>query len=248
MSSMAVIRTLLLLVALCGIARADDMVVRAEYDRLSGELRQLVARSVWTGVERKFQALEVLDYPLTADDYWHGALAARELGNVYNAYLRLKKAAHLSSEREIVDWLWNLDNHYGIVDLISTGRRGTELSCAKMPFDPNQRKAVEAAIMAVQNTGNFSGMLPAGGYKFVGHEFKVEPGVSIRVELSPKQRKQGLVEPVIIFRENPGAVTIERPVPATVPDAASSESDAGIQEPQTTQETGSETPEAAQEE
>jgi len=208
-------------------------------------MKQLGARSVWSGVERKFQALEALNHPLSAEDYWQGALAARELGNVYGAYLRLKKAAQLSSEREVVDWLVNLDNHYGVVDLISTGRRSAQLVCTKMPFDPNQRKAIEAAISQVDATGSFSGMLPAGDYTFVGQDFKVEPGVSIRIELSPKQRKQGLVDPVIIFRDSPGAVTIEGPgrdssETTTAPEAS--------QVPEQSEETGTTAPQAPQEE
>ena len=74
-----------------------------------------------------------------------------------------------------------------------------------MPLDPNRRVAVQAAIETCANEGKFNGLLPKGEYEFVGQSFKVDPGVTVRVEVSPKMRRQGLVEPTIIYRELPTA-------------------------------------------
>ena len=35
----------------------------------------------------------------------------------------------------------------------------------------------------------FNGLLPKGEYSFIQHPFTVEPGVDIKLEISPKQRR-----------------------------------------------------------
>jgi hypothetical protein len=78
-----------------------------------------------------------------------------------------------------------------------------------MPFDVNQRKAVEVATFTVGDDGSFIGLIPKGNYVFAGQPFSVEPGVSVRIEVSPRVRRQGLIDPVIIYRDTPGGVTEE---------------------------------------
>ena len=63
--------------------------------------------------------------------------------------------------------------------------RSTTFEAGVMPFDPDQRKAVEAAIKSVADDGMFVGMLPVGEFTFSGQAFKVEPGLSVRIEVSP---------------------------------------------------------------
>jgi hypothetical protein len=193
--------------ALLGSGRAAaDEVNDAEHDRIADEMEKLAQRQIWSGVERKYEDLVKLNCKLTEEDYLHGAYAARELGDVMAAYARLKAAAKINGTKEIVDWLWDIDNNYGQVELVSVPARSAVLDGGELPFDPNKRKAVEAAIKSSKIDGIFVGMLPKGEYSFAGQRFTVEPGISVRIEVSPKMRRQGLIDPVIVYREMPGSV------------------------------------------
>lgn len=196
--------------AAAGATTADE----AEHARLSDEIEKLAKRQVWTGVERKFRDLERLDTEPTLEDLVYGATAARELGDVKHCYERLKAAARLGATKEIVDWLWDIDNNYGSVELLTVPNRSAELLVDEMPFDPNQRKAVEAAQESVRRDGIFVGMLPKGDYSFATQRFTVEPGVSVRIEVSPRVRRQGVIDPVIIYRDEYGNPTTVNPASA----------------------------------
>ena len=182
----------------------------AEADRLSGEIRTLSARQVWAGVERKYGQAMKLGVPLSGEVHLVAAYAARERGNLLDVYERLTRAAARSPSKEVVDWLWDLDHNYGRVQL-NAGRKGTaDLSAAQMPLDPNRRQAVTAAVKVCKSSGEFEGLLPRGDYLFGGQTFRVEPGISVRVEISPKARRQGLEAPTIVYRELPTAVGQEK--------------------------------------
>jgi hypothetical protein len=177
----------------------------AERDRISDELRKLSKRGVWSGAERKYGQLMKLGLPVSADDHLTAAYAARESGELNEVYERLQAAAAVEGTQEIVDWLYDIDHNYGRVTLIADGKRSAVLSARDMPLDPNQRKAVEAAIEICRSKGTFVGLLPRGHYEFATQAFRVEPGVGVRVEVSPKMRRKGLIEPVILYRELPSA-------------------------------------------
>jgi hypothetical protein len=187
-------------------ALAGDDVAEAEHNRVADEMERLAERKIWAGVERKFTELEGLDASMTLDDLLIGAHAARELGNVASASMRLKDAAQIKATKEVVDWLWDIDNNYGHVDLVAVPARSAELLVVTMPFDPNQRRAVDAAVKRSKQDGAFRGLLPSGGYSFAGQKFEVVPGISVKIEVSPRMRRQGLIDPVIIVRDSPGAV------------------------------------------
>ncbi len=177
----------------------------AERDRIAGEMHSLAKRSVWAGVERRYRQLVQMGIPLTAGDHLTAAYAARESGDLNQVFVRLQLAAAIEGTQEIVDWLYDIDHNYGHVTLLA-GRKGTaKLIAVNLPLDPNQRKAVEAAIETARQTGRFEGLLPRGRYEFATQAFKVEPGVGVRVEVSPKMRRQGIIEPVIIYRPLPTA-------------------------------------------
>jgi len=192
-------------------ASATDDVAAAEHDRVADEMERLAERKIWTGVERKFAELEELDAPLTLDDLLIGAHAARELGDVASAYTRLKAAAKIKGTKEIGDWLWDIDNNYGHVDLVAVPARSAALGAMQMPFDPNQRRAVDAAVKSAKQDGAFRGLLPKGMYDFAGQKFEVVPGISVKIEVSPRMRRQGLIDPVIVVRDSPGAVVPSAP-------------------------------------
>ena len=183
----------LLLTALSSAGQAD----RAEYVRLSGELAKLAQRNAWTGVERTYQQLEALDgVELSYEDYLQGAHAARYQGDVAAARARLKAAQTLSAdEREVIDWLWDIDTNYGQVSLYcDPGAR--ELVVGQMPFEPNRARAVQFAQAQIADTGVFEGYLPGGEFTFGDYEFQVMPRVkAVRVDLrtgeSPGRRDSG---------------------------------------------------------
>ena len=194
-----------------GSASAKDA-VEAEHERLSDEIEKLAQRQVWSGVERKFEELEGLEsVQLTFDDLLHGAHAARELGDVAAAYERLKHAAKVEGTKEVVDWLWDIDQNYGFVELVSVPPRSAVLQAELMPFDPNARKAVDAAIESARQDGIFVGMLPKGSYEFAAQPFRVEPGVNVRIEVSPRMRRQGLIDPVYVYPDTPGSLATPSP-------------------------------------
>ena len=177
----------------------------AETDRLSGEIRSLAARQIWSGVERKYRQAITLGSPLEGEIHLVAAYSARDRGDLLAVYERLSRAASQGASKEIVDWLWDLDHNFGSVNL-NADRKGTALlSMAQMPLDPSRRQAVEAAIAMCRDSGEFRGLLPRGDYKFSGQEFRVEPGISVRVEVSPKVRRQGIQAPTIVYRELPTA-------------------------------------------
>jgi hypothetical protein len=188
-------------------ARADD-VNSAEHDRIADEMSKLAQRQIWPGVERKYQELLKLGTALNLQDHIHGAMAAREAGDVLAAYDRLKEAVKIKATREVVDWLWDIDNNYGLVELVSVPARSAALDAGELPFDPNHRRAVEAAIEVARKDGVFIGMLPRGEYTFAGQKFSVTPGLAVRIEVSPRMRRQGIIDPVIRYTESPGAIRV----------------------------------------
>ena len=190
-------------------AHAGKDVIQAEHERLVDEMETLVQRQVWSGVERKYKEMEKLDIELTQEDHLHGAYAARELGDMEAVYDRLKKAASIDPTKEVIDWLWEIDSNYGHVELITVPNRSTELTIDEMPFDTSQRKAVEIAIEEAKDEGTFTGMIPKGNYTFAGQPFTIEPGIGVRIEVSPRIRRQGIIEPVIIYRDTPGSMPVE---------------------------------------
>jgi len=171
----------------------------AEQARLSDEMERLAQNKHWPGVNRTFVKMEAMELTPSLDDYMRGAVAARELGQVLDLRQRLKAAAKAHQSKEIVEWLWKIDNTYGRVELLTVPSRSTTLEAMKMPFDPDQRKAVESAIDSVSDDGIFRGMLPEGEFTFAGQQFRVEPGIAVRIEVSPRVRRHGPIAPVIVY-------------------------------------------------
>lgn len=183
---------MVLLVALLLASRsadAEDAVNEAERVRLSQDIKQLAQREAWTGVERKYEELELLGTTMTFEDLYRGACAARALGDVSAAYDRLKAAAGLDPRRDVLDWLYAIDNHYGRVELLAVPARNATLDVSEMPFDPADRAAVVAASAQVAREGLFNGLLPRGTYRFAGHTFTVEPGVSQHIQVNSRRRR-----------------------------------------------------------
>jgi len=182
----------------------------AEVHRISDEIRNLGRRQIWSGVERKYMQLLKLEQTAPPDVHLVAAYSARERGELLSVYDRLSRAAQGEATQTVVDWLWDLDHNYGRVVLIADRRRTAVLTASELPLDPSPRKAVQTAIKVCEEKGKFDGLLPRGEYAFVGQKFRVEPGISVRVEVSPKMRRQGMNEPTIVYRELPTAAVKEK--------------------------------------
>jgi hypothetical protein len=167
----------------------DPAVVAAEYQRLSDEMEQLARRQVWVGLEDKFREIEALGVPIRVQDLVHGAHAARALGDVQTTWERLQAAQALSDDDEIVDWLRAIESEYGQVSLSTSPPRPVELAPAAMPFAPDRRSAVDFAADVLWEVGAFEGRLPAGTYTLATTTFEVEPGISLRIEVSTRRQR-----------------------------------------------------------
>lgn len=148
------------------VALAQDASV-AEKLRLEEEMKKLAGKNAWTGVERNYEALEALKLPLSFDDYFLGAQAARYLGKTYEQYSRLELAKKLDSRPEILQEIEAIDSSYVRVELQGFEKRLVYVKPMVMPFAPDQRKSIEWASTVTSNTGSFRGMLPPGEYVVV---------------------------------------------------------------------------------
>ena len=168
-----------------GVAVEHTLEELAEIQQLREELRSLSARNHWGGMVRKWTRLKELRVSHSLPELITGAHIERHVGDVAAAYDLLREAARNGGEREVIDWLWEIDSGYGRVVLEAPEGSERELEVAVMPLVPDQRACIEFAQQAVTTAGRFEGMLPAGSYVFGGHSFQVTPGprsVSIKVE------------------------------------------------------------------
>lgn len=172
-------------------AAAPTEAAQAEYFRLSQELEKLAARTAWTGVERTYQALIATGVDPRFGDYVIGAHGARAVGDITAAHDRLLAASKLKEEREVLDWLWEIESNYGIVTL-ACDPGAAELRAESMPFEPDQAHAVEFAMARIAESGTFTGYLPQGKYYFANYEVKVIPRVlGTKLDLRTGDAKPG---------------------------------------------------------
>src|SRR5690606_18766926 len=116
--------------------------------------------------------------------HFAGVQAARALGNVYAARKRLAAAHALREEKQVIDWMFEIDSRYGRVTLAcEPGRQRVELTAEAMPFQPDMRRAVEFAMGRVSEACAFDGLLPRGRYAFGGHAFTVEGVQAVTIDL-----------------------------------------------------------------
>lgn len=178
-------------------AAATDTAAQAEYIRLSQELEKLATRNAWPGVVRTYDALIATGVAPKFEDHLIGAHGARAIGDITSARQRLLLANELREEREVIDWLWEIDSTYGQVYLACDAGKG-QLQAEAMPFDPDQAHAVEFAAAKVLENGVFEGYLPQGKYFFANVEVKVQPRIQgTRIDLRtadsgkpPKHKKK----------------------------------------------------------
>lgn len=170
---------------------------QAEFIRLSQEIEKLAARNAWTGVERAWPLLEATQVPPTFEVLLAGAHSARALGNVDAARARLDVAKTLREEREVIEWIFDIDQHYGRALLAcDPARHPAGLEPDAPPFNPSMQRAIEFARGLLADGCYFEGLLPEGSYKFVAPDgraftFKVVPRVQTQtVDLRTTDRRK----------------------------------------------------------
>lgn len=157
---------------------------RAEYVRLGRELEQLAARNAWSGVERTYRKLGLTGIPLRFEQHVTGAQAARALGNMRAARRRLDAAHALREDKQVVEWMWEIDSRYGRVTLAcEPGKHRIELEAEGSHFHPDMQRAVEFAARRISERCAFDGLLPHGSYVFGKHAFKVEGVQAVTIDL-----------------------------------------------------------------
>ena len=171
---------------------------KAEYRRLSEELHKLATRNAWTGVERFYKQLEETGVPIQFDELITGAHSARAIGDTKLARTRLVTASKLKEQRDVIEWLWEIDEAYGTVYLACDPdrKKRPELGIKAMPFDPNQAKSVHFAQEQVSENCLFDGMLPGGKYTVGPYNFQVKPkvesvSIDMRAMAEEKPSKKG---------------------------------------------------------
>jgi len=169
----------LLLAFFVGAASAGP-VEAAEHRRISDEMKAAMARNTWSAVDehyRKLVELEARGEPLTVEDHWIGAQAARSLGDLRTCRERLDLAARAGGSRDVIGWIEEIDAGWGplrvTVDATWAGDR--TLVPAEPGFAPDQRAAVARAT-ALLAGGSFEGLVPVGSYSVGGQSVTVTTG------------------------------------------------------------------------
>lgn len=161
---------------------------QAELDRLVEDINRFAERQTWSGVERRYEQLLALDdVEVPRDVHLHAAHAARASGHMDATLDRLQRAAKLKRTDEVDGWILDINENYGRVTLATVPPRSVEMVAELMPLAADQRQAILTGMKALNEDGEFVGMLPAGKYTLAGREFEVVPGVGTTVELSAKE-------------------------------------------------------------
>ena len=187
---------------------SDDITVdgssMAEYQRISADMEKLSKRQIWEGVEKQFVKLEALSVSIEYNHYLLGAQSSQEMGNIYVALQRLKRAKGIKKRQSTQDWIDNIEREYGLVNIEVSSRRKrktAKIIPANPPLDPVKIGAINFAQQQIVSEGTFYGMLPLGKYELVGQKFELSTGLTISLKISPFLRSKGLKDPVVIDSE-----------------------------------------------
>lgn len=158
---------------------ALDPLIEQKHVQITEEMRTLSRRNAWKGVDARFLDLVAL-FPQGVkplfEDCLHGAEAARALGDVTAVRDRLFMAISVSPSTEAKEWINEIEKSYGRVRIHDNPRRPQTLKASKTPFAPDQRSAIEFAVRALAETGQYEGWLPWGVYHLGKRTFVVVPG------------------------------------------------------------------------
>jgi len=169
------------------VAYAVSDEIKAEQARLRAEIRGLVEKDAWQGVEKLYQELLLLEskgIKLDAVDHLQGAVSARESGNIAATIQRLEIALELAPNMKEKSWLVSLREKTGKVKLTGALGSSDSLQMENPPFEPDLVMAIRVANNSLQETGKFSGYLPTGLYRFGENSFEVSNAIALNIQLS----------------------------------------------------------------
>jgi hypothetical protein len=160
---------------------ADPASAVAAYRQQAWELHRLAERDAWAGVERAYVQMVAQELPLQADEHLIGANSAQALGNAAETRIRLGRAHALREDREVIEWMFRLDESFGAVRIVDERRRRPRLAAARASFMPDATRAVAFAVSSVE-TGIFEGLLPVGTYHYGNETFEVTSDKPVVIE------------------------------------------------------------------
>ncbi len=167
---------LLALFLLTAPGSATSPELKAETTRLSAELRERVAAGRWEAADGSYRRLSTLEgAALSYEDHWAGFLAAQSLGDAIAQAQRLEAARAVRATEDTDYALAMLMAWYGRVDLHVSKRLDPRptLTMEVVPFEPDQRRVLEAANEAILREGSYSGLLPLGIYRIGETRFDI---------------------------------------------------------------------------
>ncbi|MCA9489675.1 MAG: efflux RND transporter permease subunit [Myxococcales bacterium] len=199
--------TILFLLLSGGPAGAAGTGARAEMDRLGEEMRILVEKNAWAGVERtylKMLALQGRGLVLGWEQHRLGALAAQSRGDVLETWKRLRAAEAAGSHKETLVWLATLEATHGrvVIELSPLVFGDVPIEVLDPFSDPGAARVVKAAQESLSEHRFFDGLLPLGRYHVGTVPFDVDGGPMVRVMVGPGQGKSAPIA------EQPGTVRI----------------------------------------
>jgi hypothetical protein len=167
---------------------------KAELQQLDEEVRLLVAKNAWTGVERiylQMAPLESRGVHLEWDHHLWGALAAQARGDVLSTWQRLRAAEAVESREESLVWLATLEATHGraSIELSPLVFGAVTLETLDPVVDPTAQKTIDLASRLLTETRTFDGLLPLGRYRLGVVRFDIDGGPLIRVRVEPGQAK-----------------------------------------------------------
>jgi hypothetical protein len=152
--------------------------IAAQQVQLQEKMEKLAARNAWNGVEDAWVDLEALRTEVDPKYLLIAADAARNRGDVWNAYQRMLRVLHTLPEDSTAHEQMRLFREgFGRVTVRRVELTPIELVPAAVPFDPVQRHAIDFASAQLKSTGGFDGMLPAGDYKLGPYAFTIVAGL-----------------------------------------------------------------------
>jgi hypothetical protein len=181
-------------------AQDIEPAIVAEVARLQSEMQRLASRETWGGVEGLYHRLLDLEsegVELTYAEHMLGAQAARALGNVAATRSRLLRALALWETSLARNWLTEIDQRYGTVSVRVPNRQRESytLAISQMPFQSDQRFAVDFARDTILEDAVFEGYIPIGQYTLGEIEFTVTADQPVELELSGRRRAGGRTQP-----------------------------------------------------
>lgn len=184
---------------------------RAELQRLDEEVRTLVEKNAWGGVERTYlqmAALESSGVKLTWEQHKWGALAAQARGDVFATWQRLRAAEAVEAHEETLTWLATVEATHGraVIELSPLVFGEVAVESLDPVADPAAQRTIALASKILTETRTFDGLLPLGRYRIGSVAFAIDGGPLVRVRVEPGQAHAKVVSTPGTLRFVAGAI------------------------------------------